>query len=142
MSFKYEVIVAQPPTVEEAPPRLIIVPQGNQAQVTTVFGGSLTSRVGFLFLFKNCSVCSLENGLQDAFPYVADLNPEIEFPSDSSLRYTVRDLAFASNSPYGSSHTVTMVATNALGTVRTDTLIRVLRTLSSRPLIYCSNLTS
>lgn len=48
LRFKYEVIVEQPPTIEEAPPRHIIVPQGNQAQVIAEFSGRLTSRVSIL----------------------------------------------------------------------------------------------
>ncbi|CDS42868.1 conserved hypothetical protein [Echinococcus multilocularis] len=131
LRFKYEVSVEQPPTIKEAPPRHLIVPQGNQAQVVGEFSGRLTSRSLLINGIQIDAVSLVRYReslrlLQESFPYVGDLNPEIEFPSDTSIRYTVRDLAFAPNSPYGSSHIVTMVVTNALGSVRTNTLIRVL----------------
>nr|CDS34641.2 hypothetical transcript [Hymenolepis microstoma] len=129
--FKYDVVITQPPTVKEAPPRHLIVPQGNVAQISAEFDGRLTSRS---LLINGIQIDALSSSnyreslrmLGDSFPYIRDLNPEIEFPSDNSIRYTVRDLTFLPNSPYGSSHTVSMVGTNALGSVRTNTLIRVL----------------
>ncbi len=69
---------------------------------------------------------SIKN-LKETFPYVGDLDLDIDFPSDQSIRYTVRDLTFMPNSPYGASHTVTLVGTNSLGSARVNTLIRVLR---------------
>ncbi|KAM3175921.1 hypothetical protein ACTXT7_007522 [Hymenolepis weldensis] len=129
--FKYEVVIEQPPTIKEAPPRHLIVSQGNMAQISAEFDGRLTSRS---LLINGMQIDTLSSAnyresfrmLGDAFPYIRDLNPEIEFPSENSIRYTVRDLTFLPNSPYGSSHTVSMVGTNALGSVRTNTLIRVL----------------
>ncbi|VDO11358.1 unnamed protein product [Rodentolepis nana] len=140
--FQYDVVITKPPTIKEAPPRYLIVPQGNVAQISAEFDGRLTSR-NFMATIAVFLQSLLINGMEidalsssnyreslrmlgDAFPYIRDLNPEIEFPSDNSIRYTVRDLTFLPNSPYGSSHTVSMVGTNALGSVRTNTLIRVL----------------
>lgn len=49
--FKYEVVIEQPPTVKEAPPRHLIVSQGNMAQISAEFDGRLTSRVSLKTLF-------------------------------------------------------------------------------------------
>uniref|UniRef100_A0A5K3EN41 Bravo_FIGEY domain-containing protein n=1 Tax=Mesocestoides corti TaxID=53468 RepID=A0A5K3EN41_MESCO len=131
LRFKYEVLVEQPPVIKQDPPRDVFVLQGHQAQLTAEFDGHITSRSVFIngIPIDTLSASNYRESLRllrDSFPYIGELNPEIEFPSESSIRYTVRDLAFTPNSPYGASHTVTMVAANSLGSVRTNTLIRVL----------------
>ncbi|KAL7065401.1 hypothetical protein AAHC03_05505 [Spirometra sp. Aus1] len=129
--FTFNVLVNAPPKVRRSAPRSVYVLEGQPVQIETEFEGRLTSRSVSIngILIDTLSTVLFEESLRhlrDQFPYIDGLYPEIEFPSDTSIRYTLRDITSSPNAPYGASHSVTLTGTNTLGGAHTHTVIRVL----------------
>uniref|UniRef100_A0A183T8D5 REJ domain-containing protein n=1 Tax=Schistocephalus solidus TaxID=70667 RepID=A0A183T8D5_SCHSO len=129
--FTFNVLVNAPPKIRRMAPRSVYVLEGQPVQIETEFEGRLTSRSVSIngILIDTLSTALFEESLKhlrDQFPYIDGLYPDIEFPSDTSIRYTLRDITSSANAPYGASHSVTLTGTNTLGSVHTQTVIRVL----------------